>query len=89
MGIITLIVVGVVAGLVARALVPGNQALGLITTAVLGSVGSFVGALLATLLHLNGRAGELHPVGLLFSTLGAMGVLLLVGLANGRRYLHA
>ena len=89
MGIITLIVVGVVAGLVARALVPGNQALGLITTAVLGSVGSFVGALLALLLGVSGRSGELHPVPLLFSTLGAMGVLLLVGLANGRRYLHA
>lgn len=89
MGIITLIVVGVVAGLMARALIPGSQDLGLITTAVLGSAGSFAGSLLALLFHVGGRTGELHPVGLLFSVLGAMGVLLLVGLANGRRYLHA
>jgi uncharacterized membrane protein YeaQ/YmgE (transglycosylase-associated protein family) len=89
MGIITLIVVGVAAGLLARSFIPGNQSLGLITTAVLGSVGSFLGALLALLLGVSGRTGELHPVALLLSTLGAMGVLLLVGLANGRRYLHA
>jgi uncharacterized membrane protein YeaQ/YmgE (transglycosylase-associated protein family) len=89
MGIITLIVIGVVAGLVARTLVPGNQDLGLITTSVLGSVGSLVGAFAALMLDLTGRAGELHPGALLLSVLGAMGVLLLVGLANGRRYLHA
>lgn len=89
MGIITLIVVGVAAGLLARTFIPGNQALGLIATAVLGSVGSFLGALLALLLGVSGRTGELHPGALLLSTLGAMGVLLLVGLANGRRYLHA
>jgi uncharacterized membrane protein YeaQ/YmgE (transglycosylase-associated protein family) len=89
MGIIALVVVGTVAGLIARALVPGNQALGLIATAVLGTVGSLLGGGLALLLGLHGRAGELHPVGLLLSALGAMALLLLVGLANGRRYLHA
>jgi len=89
MGILALIVVGVVAGLIARALVPGNQALGLIATAVLGSAGSLLGGALALLFGVYGRAGELHPVGVLLSVLGAMALLLLVGLANGRRYLHA
>jgi uncharacterized membrane protein YeaQ/YmgE (transglycosylase-associated protein family) len=89
MGIVAFIVIGVVAGLIARALVPGNQNMGLIATAILGVVGSFVGGLIATLFRSNGRALDLHPTGLLFSVIGAMAVLMLVGLANGRRHLHA
>lgn len=89
MGIIAFIVVGVVVGLIARALVPGNQSLGLIATAVLGMLGSFVGGLLATLFRSRGHAWDMHPAGLLFSVLGAMALLLLVGMANGRRQLHA
>ena len=37
-----MVIVGFVVGLVARALLPGDQKLGLIMTAVLGVVGSFV-----------------------------------------------
>lgn len=89
MGIIAFIVVGVVAGLIARALMPGNQSMGLVATALLGTIGSFVGGFVATLFRSSGRTFDLHPTGLLFSVIGAMAVLLLVSLANGRRYLHA
>ncbi|HZI06534.1 MAG TPA: GlsB/YeaQ/YmgE family stress response membrane protein, partial [Archangium sp.] len=41
MGILWLLVVGLVAGLIARALVPGRQSMGLLMTMVLGVVGSF------------------------------------------------
>ena len=40
-----MVIVGFVVGLVARALLPGDQKLGLILTAVLGIVGSLVGRL--------------------------------------------
>jgi uncharacterized membrane protein YeaQ/YmgE (transglycosylase-associated protein family) len=89
MGIIAFIVIGIVAGLIARALVPGNQSMGLIATAILGMVGSFVGGLIGSLFQGRGHAFDLHPTGLLFSVIGAMAVLMLVGLANGRRHLHA
>ena len=37
-----MVIVGFVVGLIARALLPGDQKLGLIMTALLGIVGSFV-----------------------------------------------
>ena len=42
MGIIWTILIGFVAGLIARALLPGTQTMGFIITAILGIVGSFV-----------------------------------------------
>ncbi|HSW26071.1 MAG TPA: GlsB/YeaQ/YmgE family stress response membrane protein, partial [Burkholderiaceae bacterium] len=42
MGIVWMIVVGFVVGLIARAVMPGTQNLGIILTAVLGIVGSVV-----------------------------------------------
>lgn len=48
-GIILTLVIGLVAGLIARAVVPGKQDLGVIATIVLGVIGSIVGNLLAGL----------------------------------------
>ena len=45
MGILTMIVIGLVAGLIARAIVPGRQSMGVLATMLLGIVGSFVGGL--------------------------------------------
>ena len=45
--IIGMIIIGAIAGFVARALVPGNDSMGIVPTIVLGIVGSFVGGLLA------------------------------------------
>jgi uncharacterized membrane protein YeaQ/YmgE (transglycosylase-associated protein family) len=42
MGIIQMIVVGLIVGLIARALMPGEQKMGLILTTVLGIAGSAV-----------------------------------------------
>jgi len=49
-GIILALVIGLVAGLIARAVIPGKQDLGIVATIVLGVVGSVVGNLLAGLL---------------------------------------
>jgi len=48
--ILTIIIVGAIAGFLARLLVPGRQDLSVLATIVLGIVGSFVGGLLGYLL---------------------------------------
>ena len=88
MGIIAFLVIGLLAGLIARALLPGNQSMGLIATTLLGVAGSFIGGLLGSLIRHDGRVFDLHPSGLLFSVLGAMLLLFLVGMAGRRRRVH-
>ena len=85
MGILTMIVIGLVAGLIARAIVPGRQSMGVLATMLLGIVGSFVGGLLGSLFSSDGSLMELRPSGLLWSIIGAVVVLLLVGFAGRRR----
>ena len=48
--IITLIIIGAIAGFIARALVPGKDPMGVGATIVLGIVGSFIGGFLGYLL---------------------------------------
>jgi uncharacterized membrane protein YeaQ/YmgE (transglycosylase-associated protein family) len=48
MGIISWIIWGLVIGLIARLLLPGRQAIGLLWTIVLGVAGAVIGGLLAT-----------------------------------------
>lgn len=80
--IIGWIVFGIIAGAIARLLVPGRQAMGLLATMALGIVGSFLGGFVASLMF--GDRDLLSPSGWIGSILGAVVVLLLfVGL--GRR----
>ena len=83
MGLLAFIVFGLIIGLIARALMPGRQGMGLIATALLGMAGSFVGGLVGSMIY-GGRMLELHTSGIIGSILGAMLVMLLVGMA-GRR----
>jgi len=87
MGIVTMLVVGLIAGLLARALMPGNDAMGWIPTVILGIVGSFVGGFLLSVL-LNDRtadSSDFHPTGLVGSVIGALLVLGIWHFARGRR----
>lgn len=88
MGIIAFIIIGLIAGLIARAILPGRQSMGLLATALLGMVGSLVGGLIGSLFVRDGRLFDLHASGLIMSVIGAIIVLLLVG-AAGRRRIHA
>jgi uncharacterized membrane protein YeaQ/YmgE (transglycosylase-associated protein family) len=85
MGIIAFILIGLIAGLIARAVLPGNQSMGLVATTVLGMVGSLIGGLVGSLFRSDGRVFDLHPSGIIMSVLGAVVVLLLVGFAGRRR----
>ena len=78
MGIIGMIVIGFIVGLVARAILPGTQALGFILTTVLGIIGSFVAGYVGQLMGLY-QAGE--GAGFLGSVIGAM-ILLSDGADN-------
>ena len=71
------IILGLVAGLIARAVMPGKQSMGLIATTLLGIGGSFVGGFLASILR-GGSWRVMQPSGYIGSILGAI-VLLWVG----------
>ena len=70
------IIVGFFIGLVARAVVPGSNKMGLIATAVLGIVGSLVGGLLGRAVSKPQEGAKFHPAGFFMSVLGA--ILLLI-----------
>lgn len=74
MGIIGFLLIGLLAGFIARALVPGPDPMGWLGTLVLGIVGSFVGGTLAALLF--GGTLDLTAAGVIGSIIGAIIVLL-------------
>lgn len=71
------IVVGFVVGLIARALVPGVDAMGFWMTTALGIGGSILGGLIARLFSRPAEGATFHPAGIFLSLIGA--ILLLVG----------
>ena len=75
--ILFLLVIGVVAGFLARLLVPGRDPMGVAQTIVLGIIGSFLGGFLGYLLfHKDGEDGALQASGLIGSVIGAVIALL-------------
>ena len=76
-----MVVVGFVVGLVARAILPGTQSLGIILTAVLGIAGSFVAGFVGEKLGWY-QAGQ--GVGFIGSVIGAIVLLFVVGLVKGK-----
>jgi len=74
MDVIWFLLIGLVAGFVARALVPGPDPMGWLGTMVLGIVGSLVGGTLAALLF--GGTLALSAAGIVGSIIGAIIVLL-------------
>ena len=88
MSLIAFLIIGLLAGLIARAIVPGNQSMGWLSTMLLGIGGSFVGGLVSSLFYSNGNRLALHPTGILFSSLGAIVLLVLFGAETGGRRAH-
>jgi uncharacterized membrane protein YeaQ/YmgE (transglycosylase-associated protein family) len=77
--IVVLIVVGLIAGLVARLLVPGRDKIGLLRTILLGIVGSFVGGFLWELVEYHQiETHQFQTVGIIGSIIGAIVVLLIL-----------
>ena len=82
-GILLALLIGLIAGLIARAVVPGKQDLGIVPTIVLGLIGSVVGNLLFSLLKGDGL--QFHLGGWWASILGAILVLAVYVAATGKR----
>ena len=84
--ILVLIIVGAIAGFIARAVVPGPDPMGVVGTIVLGVVGSFVGGFLGYLIfHKDASQGALQPSGIIGSIIGAIVVLLVYRAATRGR----
>jgi uncharacterized membrane protein YeaQ/YmgE (transglycosylase-associated protein family) len=76
--IIILLIVGLVAGAIARLLVPGKDSMGLLGTIGIGVLGSFVGGFLQNLVFLHTLSlTSFHPTGLIGSIIGSIIVLLI------------
>jgi uncharacterized membrane protein YeaQ/YmgE (transglycosylase-associated protein family) len=81
MGIVWTVLIGFVVGLVARAVLPGKQAMGFILTTVLG----IVGALVATYLgQAMGWYAAGAGAGFLASVVGAIVLLVIYGMVVKR-----
>jgi uncharacterized membrane protein YeaQ/YmgE (transglycosylase-associated protein family) len=83
MGILWTIIIGFIAGVIAKFIMPGdNEPAGFILTTILGIVGAFVATYLG---HALGwyRPGE--GAGLVGAVVGAIIVLLVYGMVAGRR----
>jgi len=78
------IVFGLVAGALARLLMPGRQPMGLIMTVVLGIVGSFVGGAIGNIFG-SGSIFDPTPSGYIGSIVGAFLILLIMGMASKNR----
>jgi uncharacterized membrane protein YeaQ/YmgE (transglycosylase-associated protein family) len=84
--IIVLLVVGLIAGAIARLLVPGRDPIGLLGTIVLGVVGSFIGGFLENLVQYRTLSiHNFHPTGIIGSIIGALVLLLLLRLSGHER----
>jgi len=84
--IIGLLLIGLIAGAVARLLIPGKQDIGVLMTIVVGVIGSFVGGFLGYLIFdKDANEGWFQPSGIVGSIIGAV-IVLLVYLRLGQRH---
>ena len=81
-GVLGWILFGLVAGVIAKLLMPGRDPGGFIITIVLGIAGAFLGGFLGQAM---GLYGEGEPAGLIMSIVGAVLLLALYRLFAGRR----
>ncbi|GAA2362472.1 GlsB/YeaQ/YmgE family stress response membrane protein [Saccharopolyspora halophila] len=84
--IIGWIVFGLIAGFIARAVVPGKDDIGLLMTIALGVGGSIVGGFLFGLF--TGGFGGFQPSGWVGSVIGAIALLVIYNKVTGRKQVH-
>ncbi len=85
MGIISWIVLGLIAGALAKLIMPGNQGGGIIVTMVLGIVGALLGGFLGSLIGI-GSLDSVFDIGtIITAVVGALIVLFIWGAVTGRK----
>jgi uncharacterized membrane protein YeaQ/YmgE (transglycosylase-associated protein family) len=78
------VVFGLIAGAIARLLMPGRQPMGIVLTIILGIIGSFVGGVIGNAFHGDPFA-EPTASGWIGSIVGALLVLIIYGMVANRR----
>jgi uncharacterized membrane protein YeaQ/YmgE (transglycosylase-associated protein family) len=78
MHLLLFLIFGFFVGLIARAVMPGTQRMGIVKTTVVGAVGSFVGGLLGNLIS-GDPLGRIHSAGWIGSVLGALILMAILG----------
>lgn len=83
--ILFLLIVGLIGGFIARAVVPGDDSMTVGATLVLGVIGSFIGGFLGYVLFRNdGDNGAFQASGIIGSIIGSIVALVVYRAANGR-----
>jgi len=85
MGILGFLLLGLIAGAIAKAILPGRQGGGWVITLVLGVVGALLGGWIGSLIFGGGLGDFFDLRTWLLSILGAVIVLLIYGAVVGRR----
>ncbi|WP_211882546.1 GlsB/YeaQ/YmgE family stress response membrane protein [Pseudarthrobacter albicanus] len=85
MGILGFLLLGLIAGAIAKAILPGRQGGGWVLTLVLGVVGAILGGWIGSLIFGGGLGNFFDLRTWLLSILGAVIVLLIFGAVAGRR----
>ncbi|MEL4358091.1 MULTISPECIES: GlsB/YeaQ/YmgE family stress response membrane protein [unclassified Luteococcus] len=78
MGFIATLVLGLIAGALAKLVMPGKQGGGIIVTMLLGVVGAFVGSFLGSTLF-NKSVSSINLYGILMAVVGSLIVLAIWG----------
>jgi uncharacterized membrane protein YeaQ/YmgE (transglycosylase-associated protein family) len=87
MGIIAWIILGLLAGLIARAIMPGDDSIGLIATVIIGIAGAIIGGFIAELIGFEGLGSFFELRTWIIAVAGAALLLLIVrAVASGRRH---
>jgi uncharacterized membrane protein YeaQ/YmgE (transglycosylase-associated protein family) len=83
--IIYLLLIGLVAGFIARAVVPGGDPMSVWGTILLGIIGSFIGGFIGYVLtHHDAEDGAFQASGIIGSIVGAIIALLIYRAVSGR-----
>jgi len=82
--IIAAIVIGIIAGYIGRALLPGDDSMGFVATVVVGIVGALVGWVLFTYVLGIGDEDKFDLGGIIGAIVGTMLVLLILRMVRGR-----
>ncbi|HEU4942669.1 MAG TPA: GlsB/YeaQ/YmgE family stress response membrane protein [Gaiellaceae bacterium] len=86
MGIIAFIILGLLAGLIAKAILPGDDPGGLIITTIIGVVGAILGGFLAGVLFDADPMDEFFDISSwLTAIVGALVLLVIYRMVVGRR----
>ena len=81
-GVISALIIGLIVGLLARAVMPGRQSIGILWTIVIGILGAFVGNFIGDAISPN------TGVHWIMSVLAAVVLLALLSSVGGRRRVY-